>query len=62
MNVTLFYPLLAAGVASVFCLETKGTKTSRNNEASALKAIHPARRSFIPPHGNCSSLNINFHY
>jgi hypothetical protein len=25
MKVTLFFPLIAAGVASVFCLETKGT-------------------------------------
>ena len=25
MNDSLFYPLIAAGVASVFCFETKGT-------------------------------------
>jgi hypothetical protein len=25
IKVTLFYPLIAAGMASVFCLETKGT-------------------------------------
>ncbi len=25
LNDSLFYPLIAAGVASVFCLETKGT-------------------------------------
>jgi hypothetical protein len=25
MNDSLFFPLIAAGVASVFCLETKGT-------------------------------------
>ena len=31
MKGNLFFPLIAAGVASVFCLETKGTKTSRND-------------------------------
>ena len=54
----IIFPLIAAGVASVFCLETKGTKTSRNNNASALQAIHPARRSFILTLGYSGSFGI----
>jgi hypothetical protein len=68
MNDSLFFPLIAAGVASVFCLETKGTKTSRKNDASTApkesyghRAKHLARRSFIPPRGYSASLGINFH-
>ena len=61
IKVTLFYPLIAAGMASVFGLETKGTKSSIKNEASALEAILLARRSFVPPHGYCISLVINIH-
>jgi hypothetical protein len=48
IKVTLFYPLIAAGMASVFCLETKGTKSSRNNDASTPKGKTPGPPFFHP--------------
>ena len=48
MNDSLFFPLIAAGVASVFCLETKGTKSSRNNDASTAEGKTPGPPFFHP--------------
>ena len=48
IKVTLFYPLIAAGMASVFCLETKGTKSSRNNDASTAEGKTPGPPFFHP--------------
>ena len=48
IKVTLFYPLIAAGVASVFCLETKGTKSSRKNDASTAEGKTPGPPFFHP--------------
>jgi hypothetical protein len=60
--------LPVANIICVFCLETKGTKSSRKNDASTTpkesyghRAKHLARRSFIPPRGYSASLGINFH-
>ncbi len=44
----MLYPLIAAGVASVFCLETKGTKTSRNNDAPTSLGHTPGSPFFHP--------------
>jgi hypothetical protein len=43
-----------------FFLDEKVSKKSRKNDASALEAIHLARRSFIPPHGYSASLGVYF--
>ncbi|WP_306550884.1 hypothetical protein [Daejeonella sp.] len=48
MNDSLFCPLIAAGVASVFCLETKGTKSSRKNDASTAQGKTPGPPFFHP--------------
>jgi hypothetical protein len=48
MKVTLFFPLIAAGMASVFCLETKGTKSSRKNDASTPEGKTPGSPFFHP--------------
>jgi hypothetical protein len=48
MNDSLFFSLIAAGVASVFCLETKGTKTSRKNDASTSEGKTPGPPFFHP--------------
>jgi hypothetical protein len=48
IKVTLFYPLIAAGMASVFCLETKGTKSSRKNDASTAQGKTPGPPFFHP--------------
>jgi hypothetical protein len=48
MNDSLFCPLIAAGVASVFCLETKGTKSSRKNDASTAEGKTPGPPFFHP--------------
>ena len=48
MKGNLFYPLIAAGVASVFCLETKGTKSSRKNDASTAQGKTPGPPFFHP--------------
>ncbi|WP_306550348.1 hypothetical protein [Daejeonella sp.] len=45
---SLFCPLIAAGVASVFCLETKGTKSSRKNDASTAQGKTPGPPFFHP--------------
>jgi hypothetical protein len=44
----LFFSLIAAGMASVFCLETKGTKSSRKNEASTAEGKTPGPPFFHP--------------
>ena len=44
----MIYPLIAAGVASVFCLETKGTKSSRKNDASTAQGKTPGPPFFHP--------------
>jgi hypothetical protein len=48
MKGNLFSPLIAAGVASVFCLETKGTKNSRKNDASTPQGKTPGPPFFHP--------------
>jgi hypothetical protein len=48
MKGNLFSPLIAAGVASVFCLETKGTKSSRKNDASTAQGKTPGPPFFHP--------------
>ncbi len=48
MNDSLFCPLIAAGVASVFCLDTKGTKSSRKNDASTAQGKTPGPPFFHP--------------
>jgi len=44
----MFFPLIAAGVASVFCLETKGTKNSRKNDAPTSLGHTPGPPFFHP--------------
>ena len=48
INDSLIFPLIAAGMASVFCLETKGTKSSRKNDASTAQGKTPGPPFFHP--------------